>query len=487
MKKILFILLASVTVLFINSCRSDGDWGNNQTNGQFGFTVERDKDFQEKAVGETTDIKFNIKANYDFATVPMVIKYSGDLNGILKLGDIVLEQNKEYEIKSANNILKYTGNEAGTHKLKISAKNAKDQSQTEEFELKYAVSDFQVALNGGTADYYQGQTVTYTGKITPVKNTDINGYTIKFNTYDGKSVLFNNVPIELGKEYNVNDINNFTISTISDKAGQLKLTYTVKNKTTSRDLEVQQNIKQRELVFESINLSKPVTEPNTDLNIIGVLKKTQIIPVNKAVKYKTWITSATNNETTGVTTTNGMFVDYALSDNGGFTIPLKAIKAGKYTINVQMQDEFNNLSEIKQFELSVTEPISLGTITGSVIVQISNKNVLLKYYTSSLKATTNGNSNISKIAYKIFVKGLGSGKELNGTYTTEGFNETQVDLQQKEYGLNDMIIGQFEVDDVIPPGEFSSRFETYVVATVYDNKGNSISSEKLRIKNNSEK
>ena len=155
MKKTFFLFIAILSLLFINSCRSDGDWGDNQTNGQFGFSIERDKDFQEKAVGETTDIKFNIKANYDFSTVPMVIKYSGDLNGVLKLGDITLEQNKEYELKSANNILKYTGNEAGTHKLKISAKNAKDQSQTEEFELKYGVSDFQIKLEGGNGDFYQ--------------------------------------------------------------------------------------------------------------------------------------------------------------------------------------------------------------------------------------------------------------------------------------------------------------------------------------------
>lgn len=486
MKKILFILLASFTLLFINSCKQDGNWDDND-GGTYTFKVERDTDFIEKAVGESNDLKLNIKPAYRFDAVKMYIKYTGDKNGVLKLGDLVLEQNKDYEVKNADNILKYTANEEGTHKLKIILTNDKKQSVTEEFELKYAVSDFQISLTGGTTDYYQGQTVTYTGKITPAKNTDINGYTIKFNSYDGKTVLLNNVPSELGKEYNLNDINNFTVSTISDKPGQLKLTYTVKNKTTSRDLELQQNIKQRELTFESINLSKSITEPNTDLNIVGILKKTQILPVNKTIKYKTWVTSATNNETDGVSTTNGLFTDYALSDNGGFTIPLKAIKSGKYTINVQMQDEFSNQSEIKQFELSVTQPITLGSITGSVIAQLSNKNLLLKSYTSNLKATTNGNSNISKISYKIFVKGLGSGKELNGTYTTEGFNETQIDLQQKEYSLNDMIIGQFEVDDVIPPGEFSSRFETYVIVTVYDNKGNSISSEKMRIKNNSEK
>ncbi|MCL1654917.1 DUF3872 domain-containing protein [Elizabethkingia miricola] len=356
MKKTFFLFVTILSLFLFNSCRSDGDWGNNQTNGQFGFTVERDKDFQEKAVGETTDIKFNIKANYDFATVPMVIKYSGDLNGVLKLGDITLEQNKEYELKNANNILKYTGNEAGAHKLKISAKNAKDQSQTEEFELKYAVSDFQVNLTGGQGEYYQGQEISYTGKITPQKNTDTKGYSIKFNVFDGV-IKYNGVPAELGKEYPINDINNFSVSAITPKTGQQKLTYTIKNTTVSRDLELQVNVKPRQLVIESLDIQPRSVAPNTQVSLVGIIKKTPIKD-NNTIKYKTWITSATDNNVNGIQTTNNIFVDYALSSNGDINVKMLAKDAGKFTVNFQAQDEFGNLSDVKQFEITVEAPLA---------------------------------------------------------------------------------------------------------------------------------
>ncbi|WP_454060770.1 TraQ conjugal transfer family protein [Elizabethkingia ursingii] len=374
MKKTFFIFLSILSLFLFNSCRSDGDWGNNQTNGQFGFTVERDKDFQEKAVGETTDIKFNIKANYDFATVPMVIKYSGDLNGVLKLGDLVLEQNKEYELKSASNILKYTGNEAGTHKLKISAKNAKDQSQTEEFELKYAVSDFKVDVTTGSTEYYQGQEINYPVKITPAKNTDTKGYFIKFNAYDGV-VKLNGVQVDLGKEYEIINIDNFSISTTTSKAGQGKLTYTIKNKTTSRDLEIQQNIKKREINIESMNVQPQSVVPNTEISLVGIVKKAPIKD-NNNIKYKTWITEATDNNLTGIVTTNNSFVDYALSSNGDINIKMLAKDAGNYMLNFQAQDEFGNLSDVKQFKIVVEAPLAfIGEAATTFTYHYSQRNI----------------------------------------------------------------------------------------------------------------
>ncbi|MDV3950512.1 hypothetical protein CMT75_18520 [Elizabethkingia anophelis] len=374
MKKTFFIFVTILSLFLFNSCRSDGDWGNNQTNGQFGFTVERDKDFQEKAVGEITDIKFNIKANYDFNTIPMVIKYSGDLNGVLKLGDLVLEQNKEYELKSASNILKYTGNEAGTHKLKISAKNAKDQSQTEEFELKYAVSDFKVDVTTGSTEYYQGQEINYPVKITPAKNTDTKGYFIKFNAYDGV-VKLNGVQVDLGKEYEIINIDNFSISTTTSKAGQGKLTYTIKNKTTSRDLEIQQNIKKREINIESMNVQPQSVVPNTEISLVGIVKKAPIKD-NNNIKYKTWITEATDNNLTGIVTTNNSFVDYALSSNGDINIKMLAKDAGNYMLNFQAQDEFGNLSDVKQFKIVVEAPLAfIGEAATTFTYHYSQRNI----------------------------------------------------------------------------------------------------------------
>lgn len=440
MKKTFFLFIAILSLLFINSCRSDGDWGDNQTNGQFGFSIERDKDFQEKAVGETTDIKFNIKANYDFSTVPMVIKYSGDLNGVLKLGDITLEQNKEYELKSANNILKYTGNEAGTHKLKISAKNAKDQSQTEEFELKYGVSDFQIKLEGGNGDFYQGQEISYVGKITPAKNTDTKGYSIKFNSFDGK-IKFEGANVELGKEYPINDISNFSISTLSTKIGQSKLSYTIKNTTVSRDLDIQQNILARTVSFDGdASISKNVLEPNQRFSLQAVVKKNP--KVSGDLFYKTWV-SGQNVIADGITTTNGTYQQYALGDNNQLKLDLQALKTGDYTLNIQLKDEFGNESDVKQFQIKVDNPIKINS--GSVVLLVDkHKGTYQNFDTSwisykgakiSVNANTGAGNKISKIVVETYFQ-FRDWAETKHSYTID-YNDFPEKVDEKDRQIDD--------------------------------------------------
>lgn len=372
MKKTLLLFIAIFSAFFLNSCREDGDWGNNQNNGQFSYTVDRDKDFIEKAVGETTDLKFNIKANYEYASVPMHVKYTSDQDGVLKLGDLILEQNKEYDLPSATNTFHYTGNVNGTHNLKISTRNDKGNSDTQEFALKYAVSDFAVAFTGGTGEYYQGQAIDFVGKITPQKNTDNKGYTIKFNTFDGQ-VKYNGVPTDLNKEYPINDLNNLVLTLTSSKVGQQKLTYTIKNSTVSRDLELVATYKARSLTIESMDVQPTAVAPNTNISLIGVIKKSPIKD-NNTIKYKTWISSATANNVNGIVTTNNSFVDYPLSDNGNISLTMLAKDAGKYTLNFQSQDEFGNLSEVKQFEITVESPIAfVGEASANLYFEYSTK------------------------------------------------------------------------------------------------------------------
>lgn len=104
--------------LTLNSCEDDGDW-DDITGGQFGFTIERDDYFIEKSVGEANQMKYNVVTNYDFATVPMKIKYTSSLNGTLKLGAVNLQPNTEYTLTNKENILTYVGNVAGTHDVKL--------------------------------------------------------------------------------------------------------------------------------------------------------------------------------------------------------------------------------------------------------------------------------------------------------------------------------------------------------------------------------
>lgn len=453
MKKILFILLAGIGFI-LNSCREDGDWGNDQTDSQFTYTIDRDKDFSEKAVGEVTELKFNIKSNYDYSTIPMVLKYTGDLDGILKLGDVILEQNKEYDLVNPNNVLRYTGNTSGTHNLKISTKNSKGNTDTQEFALKYAVSDFQVSFSGGSGDYYQGQDVTYQGKITPAKNTDTKGYTIKFNTFNGK-VKFNGVDASLGQEYSINDLNNLNVTLNSSVVGTQKLTYTIKNTTVSRDLELIANVKPRQLTIESMSVQPTSVAPNTQISLVGIIKKLPIKD-NNNIKYKTWISSATDNNVNGIVTTNNAYVEYPLSENGNISLSMLAKDAGKYTLNFQAQDEFGNVSETKQFEIVVEAPIEfVGEASASFNFVFSIKSSLnptikvdLRTWHKNFVARSGAGNKIVKVEYN-----------LKYTYSNRNFEhnfsdiiDSQTEIKVNDDGATVGSIGEWKVQDFVAQG-----------------------------------
>lgn len=454
MKKILFILLASFTLLFINSCKQDGNWDDND-GGAYTFKVERDTDFIEKAVGESNDLKLNIKPAYRFDAVKMYIKYTGDKNGVLKLGDLVLEQNKDYEVKNADNILKYTANEEGTHKLKVILTNDKKQSVTEEFELKYAVSDFKVDVTTGSTEYYQGQEINYPVKITPAKNTDTKGYTIKFNTYDG-TIKYNGVQVELNKEYPINDINNFSISTITSKAGQGKLTYSIKNSTVTRDLELIQTIKQRQLNIESMDIQPNNVPPNTEISLVGIIKKAPI-KENNNIKYKTWVTSATNNNLTGIVTSNNNFVDYPLSANGDINVKMLAKDNGKYTVNFQAQDEFGNLSEVKQFEITVEAPVEfIGEASAQFNFEYSQKGGAFnpKYGTDLanwqrvFSAKSGAGNKIIKVEYTLNYNY--SGRDFSHTFSDLIASDSEIKISGE--GQKVGFIGDWDTSNYSPTG-----------------------------------
>ena len=65
MKNIFVLFIALFSLTLFNSCRDDGDeW---KENGQFAFTIERDNNFIEKAVGEVNSFKFNVNPTYNYS------------------------------------------------------------------------------------------------------------------------------------------------------------------------------------------------------------------------------------------------------------------------------------------------------------------------------------------------------------------------------------------------------------------------------------
>lgn len=422
MKK-LFLLLVAFTFVILNSCREDGDWQDGNNTGQFGFSIERDNNFIEKSVGESNDLKFNIVPNYDFNTVKTSFKFTTNLNGVLKLNGEVLTANKEYDFTSKNNIFQYIGNVSGTHDLEISVKNDKGASTVEKFELKYSVSDFTLTYTGGTADIYQGDETNYLHKITPQAGQPTTGYEIKFESYEG-DIKFNGVAASLGQFYPINNIDNFTVTLKTLKAGQGKLTYTIKNSTVSKSYEIQQNVIARKIVIESMNISALNTAPNTSLSLIGVVKKTPITG-NTTVQYKTWISSASNNNTAGIQNTNNVYTNYALGTNGSFTYNFNAIQAGTYTYNIQFKDEFGNESDIKTYNVTVENTLSITTpATASVTLQrtansIGNFQFDIRHrYNGAIlnvAAQASTGNGISKVVFELNFNY--EGQVINKTYT----------------------------------------------------------------------
>ena len=371
MKNIFFILLTCFSIFSLNSCREDGEWGN-ENGGQFGFTIERDDNFIEKAIGETNQLKFNIVTNYDFNSIETKFKFVTNLNGILKLNGQTLTANQEYTLTSKDNIFEYVGLVAGTHDLKINVKNDKGASKEEVFELKYSVSEFTLTTSGGTADIYQGDETVYNHKITLGSGQPNTNYQIKFDTYNGE-IKFNGVPAVLGQFYPINNINDFNVSLKTNQIGQGKLTYTIKNPTVSKPYEIQQTIIARQIVIESMNASSLSVVPNTPMSLVGIVKKTPIT-TNSTVHYKTWISSASNNNLSGIQTTNNIYTPYALGANGSFSINFNALETGSYTLNIQTKDEFGNESNIKSFDIVVGTALAfVGSVNANLIIKKTNQ------------------------------------------------------------------------------------------------------------------
>ncbi|WP_312820411.1 hypothetical protein [Kaistella carnis] len=405
MKNIFFILLSFFSVLSLNSCREDGEWGN-ENGGQFGFSIERDKDFIEKGVGEENQLKFNIKPSYDFASIATTFKFTTSLNGTLKLNGETLVANKEYTFTTKDNIFEYIGNVAGTHDLKISVKNEKGASKEEEFSLPYAISEFSHTNVGGSGPIYQGVETVYVMKIVPGSGQPTTGYQIKFNTYDGQ-VKLNGVAATLGTWYNIVNIDNFTTSLQTNVAGGGKLNYSIKNNTITKDYEIQQNILARTITIESMNYSPTDIAINTQMAFSGIINQSPVNP-NTNIQYKTWISSASNSNVNGIQNTNNTYTNYTIGSNGGFLMNVNALVAGTYVYNIQVKDEFGNQSEVKTFEIKVTAPIYFDTgvtqeghVSFSIPSPAGGWRVYQQNFSRKFKLIAGGSATITAVKYEL--------------------------------------------------------------------------------------
>ncbi|MBD3906759.1 MULTISPECIES: hypothetical protein [Chryseobacterium] len=430
MKNLFYLIIAFFSLTFsLNSCEDDGDW-DDITGGQFGFTIERDTYFIEKSVGESNQIKFNIVPNYDYSTVPMKFKYTSSLNGTLSLNGQNLQQNVEYTLTNKENIFSYVGNVQGSHDIVMIARNDKGISKEEKFTLEYGISEFTHTFSGGTANIYQSDETPYLMKIVPNAGQPNTGFEIKFNSYNG-NIKLNGVAVQTGQFYPLPNIDNFTVILATNQVGQGALDYTIKNATVQKSYNIQQTVIARQIVIESMNINALNVLPNSQMSLIGVVKKTPVT-TNTTIKYKTWISASSNNNTNGIQNTNNAYVPYALGANGAFSINFNAVQAGNYTYNIQAQDEYGNESAVSTFNVVVAPEITfVGAMAMNVdfryVLQFSGVRTYLKDFKRSFKAVAGGSATIIKIEYNITFDHMGQARNYNFTENvTNGTNIYEV-------------------------------------------------------------
>lgn len=468
MKKIFALIIALCSLSFIiNSCREDGDeWADG---GQFGYTIERDQNFIEKSVGESNQFTFNVKPTYDYSAIPMTFKFTTSLNGVLKLNGQNLTANQEYPLTNQENIFEYVGNVTGSHEVKIITKNSKNVSKEEMFTFPYGTSEFSHTFTGGTGTIYQADPTNYSMKITPNAGQPTTGYQIRFNSYTGE-IKLNGVAVTTGQFYPLPNIDNFNVILSTNQVGQGALTYSIKNATVTKDYEIQQTITKREILVESMNISGTTVFPNTAMSLIGVIKKSPITP-NTSVQYKTWISSASNNNMAGIQNTNNVYIPYALGANGSFTYNFNALEVGTYTYNIQFKDEFGNESEIKSYTVKVENAL---TISSSAIklhfLDNSSYNIhhihhLLTVANAQINASAGTTNKITKVVFDC--QYLYQGQSRNKSFTIDyisnpqqsiNYNDTMNGLETLYAGANANI------------NNLNVANGTYTV-TIYDNTG----------------
>lgn len=456
MKKILKLLAVFFAIAFttfsFNSCSEDGDWEDGN-GGQFGFTIEKDSYFIEKAVGETNQAKFNIKPNYNFQSIQTTFKFTTNLNGVLKLNGQVLNPNQEYTFTNKDNIFEYTGNVAGDHLIKFSVKNSKGFSKDEEISLKYGISEFTHTYTGGTADIYQSDETPYVMKVVPSAGQPTTGYEIKFNSYNG-TIKLNGVAVQTGQFYPLPNLNSFTVTLATNQVGQGALDYDIKNATVSKNYNIQQTVIARKIVIESMNVNALNVIPNSQMSLVGVVKKTPVTS-NTSVQYKTWISASSNNNTNGIQNTNNAYIPFALGANGSFSINFNAVEVGTYTYNIQFKDEFGNESDVKTFNIVVEPQIQFiggggGGEVGIRFVALPAGNpvgqIYFKQFKRTFKVQSGGNSTITSVKYTVDFDVTSPNSSTNYHHqrvitenVANGSNTYEV--QNQEYPIAEQLIG----------------------------------------------
>lgn len=364
-RRSLVALLVGISLVFVN-CSKDGKWGDDYERKEevYGFTVTRfDSVFPDKAIGEATKIRINLKTNYPFDKLKMrakVIYNSGKGRLRNELGR-TFEPNIDYLVNEPNNVFEYVGKDAGTHKFTIEFFNDKGVKREEVVTINYATMDFGIDFKSmTTGEVYQGDSYNYVLRIVEPKAPQDNHYII-FTRFDGGDISIDGKDVKLNKPYALRVSDNNSIKLTSQKSGKIKLAYKIKNSTTERNSDnITLDFKQREIKIENLQVSSSTILKNTEKHSISckVIKTTapEVKVFTNKVFYKVWLRNFPSGYHSGININkNGEYKEDVLDNNKEWSLEFNVgnVPVGKYEIGVQFKDEYGNESKADFFEINV--------------------------------------------------------------------------------------------------------------------------------------
>ena len=157
-----------------------------------------------------------------------------------------------------------------------------------------------------------------------------------------------------------------------------------------------------DIQINSLTTSVSTIMAGAPTNLIINITKT---PKNSDfVKYRIWLSDITEGSVSGLSSTNGSYVEGHISD-GRLEYALNPSESGTYKVNVQLMDEYGSESAIESIPVTVAPEVTLTTpISGSIKIhrkQNSNhENQYFEFYRGfDFRYALSSNYDIESITY----------------------------------------------------------------------------------------
>ena len=133
------------------------------------------------------------------------------------------------------------------------------------------------------------------------------------------------------------------------------------------------NEKTQTISVEAVKTDIQINSLTTSVSsIMAGIPTNLIINVTKTpknsdfVKYRIWLSDITEGSVSGLSSTNGSYVEGHISD-GRLEYALNPSESGTYKVNVQLMDEYGSESAVESIPITVTPEVTLTTpISGKI-------------------------------------------------------------------------------------------------------------------------